>query len=318
MRNWELRLGPIQIVMLIGIIIGSMICVYILGAYTGHKAGYELASEKNLKDAPKQLVFEEEGAEADANAAPSNLFAKLADDNENSESHPEVAPKLGAINAAEVVPADRTPKIVPLKKEDLKNEEEPVSDFAVQHAEAKTQAPTAATPAAGANVIRVLGAGRKDAEDSKTLGSLIQDQENEIKRQAQPTPVLVVTPPTPKSEPVHTGKAIVTFTDQKKPVVTPVVVKPTPVPETLIRSTLVKGWYAQVAAPKTQEDAVALAKQLKGAGFAVCIEKAAVRGEQYFRLVVGPEDNRQQAERLIGQLKRESAVKGDPFLRAVK
>ncbi|MBN8550818.1 MAG: SPOR domain-containing protein [Deltaproteobacteria bacterium] len=48
------------------------------------------------------------------------------------------------------------------------------------------------------------------------------------------------------------------------------------------------------------------------------IEVARVRGDEYYRVLVGPEQNRDRAQRLVGQLKRESYIHGDPFLRVVK
>ena len=87
---------------------------------------------------------------------------------------------------------------------------------------------------------------------------------------------------------------------------------------TLVKAVLPKGWYAQVAAPKGLADAEAMGKKLKSAGFSVVVERAEVRSEQYFRLLVGPEATKATAERLIAQLKREKSIKTDPFLRMVK
>jgi cell division septation protein DedD len=88
--------------------------------------------------------------------------------------------------------------------------------------------------------------------------------------------------------------------------------------KSLVRETLPPGWFAQVAAPRKMQDATSLAGRLKASGFPVIIEAARVRGEEYFRVIVGPEQNKQQAERLVGQLKRESYVQGEPFLRVAK
>ena len=85
-----------------------------------------------------------------------------------------------------------------------------------------------------------------------------------------------------------------------------------------IRNVLPKGWFAQIAAPKSISEAESVARQLKAAGFSVMIERADVRGDLYFRLLVGPEVSKDQAERLIAQVKREKIVKSDPFLRLIK
>ncbi len=81
---------------------------------------------------------------------------------------------------------------------------------------------------------------------------------------------------------------------------------------------ILSGWFAQVAAPKRRSDADELSSKLKGSGFKVSIETASVRGEDYFRVLVGPEENRDQATRLVSQLKRERYLQGEPFVRMVK
>lgn len=94
-----------------------------------------------------------------------------------------------------------------------------------------------------------------------------------------------------------------------------VVTESAPASNSLVRAMLPKGWYAQVAAPKRLGEAEGLAARLKRSGFPVLIERANVRGEEYFRVVVGPEKDRVQVDRLIGQVKREGF---EPFPRAVK
>lgn len=96
---------------------------------------------------------------------------------------------------------------------------------------------------------------------------------------------------------------------------TKAVTESAPVSGSLVRAILPKGWYAQVAAPKRIGEAEGLAARLKRSGFPVLIERANVRGEEYFRVVVGPEKDRVQVDRLIGQVKREGF---EPFPRAVK
>lgn len=78
------------------------------------------------------------------------------------------------------------------------------------------------------------------------------------------------------------------------------------------------GWYAQVAAPRKREDAEKIAKQLKGSKFQVIIENAQVRGQEYFRVLVGPETNRELADKSLDSLKRQSYLQADPFVRLVK
>jgi cell division septation protein DedD len=61
-----------------------------------------------------------------------------------------------------------------------------------------------------------------------------------------------------------------------------------------------------------------VAKRLRGSGFPVMIEDFSTGKSPYFRVLVGPEDNKVQAERLVGQVKRESYISGKPFIRQSK
>jgi cell division septation protein DedD len=89
-------------------------------------------------------------------------------------------------------------------------------------------------------------------------------------------------------------------------------------PSGMVKQVLPPGFFAQVAAPKRMTEAQDVARRLKRSGFPVVIETAHVRGEDYYRVLVGPEDNKAQADRLIDQLKRESYLSGTAFLRKVK
>ena len=93
-------------------------------------------------------------------------------------------------------------------------------------------------------------------------------------------------------------------------------VEPTAIPVQI--KSVASGWYAQVAAPKLMQDANVLTINLKKSGFKSVIEEAEVRGEKYYRVLVGPESSKAQAEVLLQQLKREPYIDSDPFLKVVK
>lgn len=86
----------------------------------------------------------------------------------------------------------------------------------------------------------------------------------------------------------------------------------------LVRKVLPVGYFAQVSAPKKVTEAESVAKKLKRSGFPVVIEAATVNGQSFYRVLVGPEDNKVQAERLVSQLQSESYVTSKPFIRKVK
>jgi cell division septation protein DedD len=88
--------------------------------------------------------------------------------------------------------------------------------------------------------------------------------------------------------------------------------------EISVRAKIPTGWYVQVAAPRKVQDATEIAKKLQRSGIPVMIESAQVRGEDYFRVVAGPQAQRAGAEKLLTQIKSKGSVKGDPFVRAVR
>ncbi len=81
-----------------------------------------------------------------------------------------------------------------------------------------------------------------------------------------------------------------------------------------VKKRLPEGYFAQVAAPKQLPQAEQIAKKLQKSGFPVVIESTTVKGENFYRVVVGPEDNKIQAQRLIAQLKGEKYLVSSPFI----
>jgi cell division septation protein DedD len=81
---------------------------------------------------------------------------------------------------------------------------------------------------------------------------------------------------------------------------------------------LPKGYFAQVAAPKTKGEAEDLARRLRKSGFPVVVEDNSAGRSPFYRVMVGPEDNKVQADRMLGQLKREKYLDGKIFVRPVK
>jgi cell division septation protein DedD len=86
----------------------------------------------------------------------------------------------------------------------------------------------------------------------------------------------------------------------------------------LVRKVIPSGYFAQVAAPKKLAEAESIAGKLKRSGFPVVVESASVAGQGFYRVLVGPEQNKLQADRLVSQLKSEKYIAGNPFIRRVK
>lgn len=296
LQQWELRLGVVQLVILLGIITGSMACAFYIGFSSGRSVGFEAALDKSLANAAR-IPIASEGVRPEESTT--DVYAKLSHttplDSENHDAAgKDVDVPLGSIKTAETAPAGQ--------------------DFAppTENKNAQTN-----TMSEGDSIFGSASA--KNAEPkAKTLGSLLEEKSAEPVAKKEPVAKVELPPPAP----IAKAKLHEDVKPQPKvaaPIEKPVAkVAPKEKPSSLVRDVIPPGWFAQIAAPRKMQDANSLAGRLKSSGFAVMIEVARVRGEEYYRVLVGPEQNRAQAERLVGQLKRESYLQGDPFLRVVK
>lgn len=294
LQAWELRLGVFQLVILLGIVTGSMACAFYIGFSSGRAVGFESALERSLANVARIPIASESLPSRDESST-TDVYAKLSQpptlDQENqAERSAEGEVPLGSIRSAEVAPVIEEPA--------LQLESKPV----------------------------ISDGPSSPAGESKTLGSLLNERSaatitrevekakpvaKELKTDAsRGTTAAAITKPTETLKREASTKAALI----EKPAATKTQERPTG----LIRDKIPAGWFAQVAAPRRAQDANALAGRLKASGFAVMIEVARVRGDEYYRVLVGPEQNRSQAERLVGQLKRESYIQGEPFIRVVK
>jgi len=366
LRRFELRLGPLQLTILIGIILGSLTGAYFLGTWTGQQAGFAIASEKILTSAPREDIgLQAMDRTADGSSEPvADIYAKLSDAGSKTQAvngGKREIPKLGVIEEGTVENTEHIDAKVPTA------EGEEASLAAAKKLDESTAAAKSheipksekeAVPTTDLQALREEGSarilGRDDAkshdhpnadskleaklEDRKTLGALLKEEEAKVKKTKHlgnpnsSSPVITVSKDgvttVKKPDATFQKPAVPTIVPTVIPTVvpTPPVVRPVdsprtvPAPKTsiMVETALKKGWFAQVAAPKSSEEANSLSRALKSSGFLVSIEKAEVRGEHYYRLLVGPEENKAQAERLVEQLKRGPNVKGAPFLRLVK
>lgn len=311
-KSWELRIGIVQTVLLLGLITGSMVVAYGFGFISGQKAGFESALASNINstvripitsDTKTELASNDNDTDnlaPDAESAPPGSLAKLGGDlpnaaTENADST-EALPELSEMKttAAEALPEQAPASNALPADNDLLNREKTFAKAAEVH-------PTA-------HDVAKVGAAQKGSQseasgNGKTLADLF-----------------------PKKNEVVVAKENHIAKVEEKPlakVVEPVLAETEAAPpktenRSLIKDILPRGWFAQVAAPHVQKDAEKLAGRLKSSGFSVSIERAQVKGEEYFRVMVGPEDNRGQAETLVKQLRRESYLTSEPFLRQVK
>jgi DedD protein len=335
-QNWSIRLGLLQAVVLLGIVTGSMLCAFYLGLVSGQKAGFETAQSINLASVAK-LPVPEQYREEDLEEVASEVYAKL------SAGKVAVAPKGDEESKPKQV--DLTPIETKTVTRPKREEKEPAVIDGPPAEESSEVIRILTEPPAKKELEpkKVAEVDLVKKEEPKTLGSLKSESTGEIKVETERKPekpvVAAIAKPEPETK-TETKKVIkeepkkeVAKVAPKKPEIKKEEKKVVPPPvkpkETVVAAktapavtkpagSVSSGWYAQVAAPSRREDAVSLANKLKASGFRAVIESTNVRGDEYYRVLVGPEEEKRYSQTLVDQLKREPYIKGPPFLRFIK
>ncbi|RIL04737.1 MAG: hypothetical protein DCC75_12335 [Proteobacteria bacterium] len=174
--------------------------------------------------------------------------------------------------------------------------------------------------------VRVLGQAalsNQDTAKAPTLGETLKAEKAAVENSASRKLEKIEEKPEQIKSGVTIGSEETSLTDRQKAKLTAEKIKAPAAKQAVSGdqkavTKISRGWYAQVAAPKSLSEAQKLTNSLRGSGFEVVIENASVRGVQYYRVLVGPETTKDRGDRLISQVKREPYIKGDPFLRVVK
>lgn len=287
LREIEFRLGLVQVVLIMGLLGGSLLVAFYFGYQSGREFGYEEASVDTLSEIPRLAIEAGDDEEAISDEVSDRVYARLQElSKESPEAAEERVPPLGAVPTVEVKINEAEEEIAA----DTPHLKERVAD--------------------------------KDEEKTKTLGGLLELSNGEPAEeavQAKPTSTPVPIPtatPRPSPTPVPATPTPVPTESPRTPAST---VRDTAPPKTIpIEGSVPRGWYAQVSAPQTPQEAKGLAGKLRENGFPVRIEQARVRGQQYFRVLVGPESSRVLVQRLAEQLKREPYLTSQPFIKLVR
>ncbi|MCB0309667.1 MAG: SPOR domain-containing protein [Bdellovibrionales bacterium] len=344
LRYWEFKVSMVQVVVLAGALTGSIACSFFLGYFTGQRTGFDQALASSIDNLARMPVALERERQGDDDSLIENVYARLDDstatvnalldqaqNKETEEASP--MPQLGALKTLEEAPLPELEEVLPEEPEmpeahakaaDAKrvSKQEDSMDVAAVLAESDQALDDFAEKpekSSGASV-RQLGVAKKNNErSSKSLGGLIESRK-ELEANRIAASKQNEKPSGPVANQQTRGFGLNSASkDQSisKIVATQNELKRSP-SEQSTSTPKRSGWYAQVAAPKAKGDADTLANRLRTSGFRVTIETAQVRGENYYRVLVGPEDTRVLAERLVSQVKRERFIQGDPFVRMVK
>jgi len=296
----EVRLGRPQSLVLVATICGSLLLSYYLGFLSGRNKGFEDGRISDLAREPRLQITSGEGANPLDDELIARLYAKLDEDpvinGPGSGVAADEGPDLGSLAARSgMVELDFASK--PFSAEISKQDypEETLGALLIER-ERQTQLAD------------------KLYEQEQAEDSLRELEAEIVDDSVAGLPLKEPVPQEHEFEEVESQENL----EAEVPLIEDVVSKDEhQVLVDYLVATVPRGWFAQVAAPGNLDDANELASLLHQSGFPVLIENARVRGENYFRVLVGPEENRQQAERLVSQLKRERFLYDDPFIRLV-
>ncbi len=330
-RGWEIRLGPLQVVVWLGLAFGGIFGSYSMGFFSGRYVGFEAARTASGVEVPKlaltDSIPERSPKEWD------NVYGKLGgsavvgQDDATSVTAP---PKGGEKKTAEskapdqrivkavqemqqesaAVDRETSPSVV---KKDLLSDTDSIFTEDVGGGALVDESPSKEISGKGGEV-RVLGRELDALEGTTTTGvEQVQGKGS--------APEVVTKEPQVK-EAVAKKVASVEGSEvapamPQKPAGEVKLKEPTKEKISVVKR-LPRGYFAQVAAPKTRAEAEELARKIRKSGFPVVVEDNSTGRSPFYRVMVGPEDNKVQADRMLGQLKREKYLNGKAFIREVK
>jgi cell division septation protein DedD len=325
-QGWELRLGKLQVVVWLGLALGSICGAYCIGFFSGRYVGFETGREVTGVEVAKlpvgDVMQESSSQSQDRIYDRLNSPAVMADDS-NGKAKDKAAVRAPSSN-------QKVPRLLEdnVAQAAVVGSKEPNSRDGAQGATDATQDDLANfwDDSTGGSELIIgsesgLGAG-KPSENVRMLGG------SKAAESAKTDPKsIVASVEAPKDTSVNAllderiakargenakdtssldGAAQAADTSKNGDTAS------------VARKVVPSGYFAQIAAPKTLAEAEGVAKKLKRSGFPVVVEPTSVAGQSFYRVLVGPEQNKVQADRLVSQLKSESYISGTPFIRKVK
>lgn len=314
----EIRLGKLQVAVWLGLAIGSIVGSYFVGFFSGRYVGFQSARDSSAVEVAKLPA--PELAQDSSPRNPGGVYERLkapavlreAEELEELEGQPKGAVELDrAAESARAMAApdvnERIAQAAPKIKVSASDLDSGDQIFADDGDGAGAELIIGSDEGLGRDTVppsvRLLG---ENKAEPKIEREQVARQEAAAKVESSAAALLDERVSNAKAESAKEASAATA----KK--VNDVSASP------LVKKVLPPGYFAQVAAPKKLAEAEGVAKRLKRSGFPVVIESTNVAGQSFYRVLVGPEDNKVQADRLVSQLKSESYVAGDPFIRKVK
>ena len=327
----QIRLGISQLLVTLAFIAGCFLVSFYLGFRSGNAVGFEEAVQGFKTHQTRiPVVVANEDKQLDAEIL-DKVYAKLkepaaelgekiakqdqvgkgegATAGGKAEEKPELAIGQPAPLAEQGLPGD---DLLPPESEKSDDSAKlPEDTAAAESALAQLRAGTAQSSGVkGVTVLKPEAAVQQSAQVKPAGEPLLAAIDRSSKNSEEETKPII---PATKAPPVATVSAVqLSAATRSNP---PVAEVRPPINQ---RSNVPTGWYAQVAAPKDLKDASQLVSRLRASGFPAVVEQATVRGEAYFRVLVGPKGDKPTADGLVGQLEGQRYLQGRPFIKFVK
>ena len=298
----EIKLSIFWVVAIVGVVMASMIVSYLSGFYFGQKSGYDNAMNEALVGVPKYPIVRNLYKKQLDPEQVSNVYAKLgtvskhAEGADSSQKEREV-PVLKSIDDAAGAPMIGDLAAALIEESDKKegDKKELLGQAEVDQLE---------------KTLSQQDLSRQD-EKEETLGKLLRPlEEKEAEKYKEGE----------EEKKQEEGEKQVEGEKQELEKITPklsnVEKKPEPPQEQVEKVS--RGWYAQVGSFRNLGDAKEVLYKLRSTGFPAVIESASVAGDQFYRVLAGPEKDRNLADRLASQVYAEDFIAQHPFVKYVR
>jgi cell division septation protein DedD len=332
-RGWEIKLGPLQVVVWLGLALGAIFGSYFIGFFSGKYVGFEDARTASGGEVPK-LALNEEVPDRSPKEW-DNVYGKLggaavvsqdekasAGDEQAASGKKAAEPKAPdqrIVKAVQEMQHDdaasareNSPAVV--VKKDLLSDTDSIFSGDVGTGDAVLDDSPSKEISGKGGEVRVLGR-EVESLDGTTDAPAAPAQVKSAPPVVDDSKVAGKESPAKKVAALEADEEAATT--KAKTSAEPKVKEPVKEKVSVVKR-LPKGYFAQVAAPKTRTEAEDLARRIRKSGFPVVVEDNSTGRSPFYRVMVGPEDNKVQADRMLGQLKREKYLSGKAFVREVK
>ncbi|MBP9837674.1 MAG: SPOR domain-containing protein [Proteobacteria bacterium] len=79
-----------------------------------------------------------------------------------------------------------------------------------------------------------------------------------------------------------------------------------------------RGWYSQLAATKSKPEAESIISKMKQKKLSPILEQASIKGQDYYRILIGPFSTKQIAQKESTRAKQTNTFRGEPYIKVVK